>query len=128
MAAAAGRDHRSALPTDDGVDGRTAAAQNSDPPNPGVGTAGDCRARSGRSERQHNRASSINLLVAVITTWNTVYLGQAVSALRAEGIDIPDELLAHVSPLGWEHVGLTGDYLWRPEDVPPLGTFRKLNG
>ncbi|OLV18962.1 Mobile element protein [Deinococcus marmoris] len=66
--------------------------------------------------------------MAVITTWNTVYLGQAVSALRAEGIDIPDELLAHVSPLGWEHVGLTGDYLWRPEDVPPLGTFRKLNG
>jgi hypothetical protein len=24
---------------------------------------------------------------------------------------IPDELLAHLSPLGWEHVNLTGDYV-----------------
>jgi hypothetical protein len=25
---------------------------------------------------------------------------------------VPDELLAHLSPLGWEHVNLTGDYVW----------------
>ncbi|GGR74237.1 transposase [Deinococcus seoulensis] len=90
-----------------------------------VHRAGEIRDRS--PERQHNRASGINLLVAIITTWNTVYLGQAVAALREEGMDIPDELLAHVSPLGWEHIGLTGDYLWRPEEVPLSGTFRKLN-
>jgi hypothetical protein len=23
-----------------------------------------------------------------------------------------DNLLAHLSPLGWEHVNLTGDYVW----------------
>jgi hypothetical protein len=27
-------------------------------------------------------------------------------------VDVPDELLAHLSPLGWEHVNLTGDYVW----------------
>ena len=25
---------------------------------------------------------------------------------------MPDELLAHVAPLGWEHIALTGDYVW----------------
>jgi hypothetical protein len=24
-------------------------------------------------------------------------------------------LLAHLSPLGWEHVNLTGDYVWATE-------------
>jgi len=25
---------------------------------------------------------------------------------------VPDDLLAHVAPLGWEHIALTGDYVW----------------
>ena len=29
-----------------------------------------------------------------------------------EDEDVPDHLLAHLSPLGWEHVNLTGDYVW----------------
>jgi DNA invertase Pin-like site-specific DNA recombinase len=32
------------------------------------------------------------------------------SALREHGIDIEDEALTHLSPIGWEHVNLTGDY------------------
>jgi hypothetical protein len=28
---------------------------------------------------------------------------------------VPDDLLAHLSPLGWEHVNLTGDYIWGAE-------------
>jgi len=31
---------------------------------------------------------------------------------------VPDELLAHVAPPGWEHVGLTGNYLWGDIDKP----------
>jgi hypothetical protein len=45
--------------------------------------------------------------------WNTVYLDRAVRQLRAQGADVPDDLLAHVAPLGWEHIGLTGDYAFR---------------
>jgi len=26
--------------------------------------------------------------------------------------NVPDRLLAHFSPLGWEHMNLTGDYIW----------------
>ncbi|MPR61020.1 hypothetical protein D7027_04170 [Ochrobactrum intermedium] len=27
-------------------------------------------------------------------------------------VDLPENLLAHVSPLGWEHINLTGEYRW----------------
>jgi TnpA family transposase len=62
-------------------------------------------------ENQQHRASGLNLLVTAIILWNTRYLEQAVAELR-QVEDIPDHLLAHLSPLGWEHVNLTGDYIW----------------
>jgi len=30
---------------------------------------------------------------------------------------VPDRLLAHLSPLGWEHINLTGDYVWGAEQT-----------
>ena len=62
-------------------------------------------------DKQH-RASGLNLVVTAIILWNTRYLERAITALR-EIEDVPDSLLAHLSPLGWEHVNLTGDYIWR---------------
>ena len=41
-------------------------------------------------------------------------LERAIAALR-QAEDVPDQLLAHLSPLGWEHVNLTGDYIWSAE-------------
>jgi hypothetical protein len=35
-------------------------------------------------------------------------------------------LVQHVSPLGWEHIGLTGDYLWRADKRVVKGGFRPL--
>ena len=40
-------------------------------------------------------------------------MGRAVEHLCAHGEPAPEELLAHVAPLGWRHIGLTGDYLWQ---------------
>jgi len=37
---------------------------------------------------------------------------------------VPDDLLAHVAPLGLEHIGLTGDYVWTAPD--PAAPFRPL--
>jgi TnpA family transposase len=75
-------------------------------------------------ENQRYRASGLNLAVAAIILWNTVYLGRAVDELRTQGDIIPDGLLAHVAPLGWEHIAFNGDYVWPAE---PLGTaFRPL--
>jgi len=88
--------------------------------------SGEIRDRS--FEAQSNRASGLNLVTTAITVWNTVYLGRAVETLRAKGVEVPDELLAHLSPLGWEHIGLTGDYVWRPDGVPVEGGYRALRG
>jgi hypothetical protein len=64
-------------------------------------------------ENQRYRASGLNLVVAAIVLWNTVYLERAVKASRERGQVISDDLLAHLSPLGWEHINLTGDYVWK---------------
>jgi TnpA family transposase len=85
---------------------------------------GELRDRS--FENQRYRASGLNLVVAAIVLWNTVYLARAVQALRDSGKDIDDRLLPHLSPLGWEHINLTGDYIWRQSKQVDQGTFRPL--
>ena len=60
-------------------------------------------------ENQRHRASGLNLLFAAITLWNAVYLERAADLLARSSMFDP-ALLGHVSPLGWEHVNLTGDY------------------
>lgn len=85
---------------------------------------GEIRDRS--YENQSHRASGLNLLVAAIILWNTTYLQRAVDHLRDQGQPPTPGDLAHLSPLGWEHINLTGDYHW--ETSPTLGPdqFRPL--
>ncbi|MBN9142546.1 MULTISPECIES: Tn3 family transposase [unclassified Novosphingobium] len=71
---------------------------------------GEIRDRSG--EGQHYRIAGMNLLAAIIIFWNTMKLGDVVSSRAANGAAVPPDLLAHVSPLGWEHINLTGEYRW----------------
>lgn len=85
---------------------------------------GELRDRS--FENQRYRASGLNLVIAAIVLWNTVYLERAIEALRARGQVIDDALLQHLSPLGWEHINLTGDYTWRPSDVLGSDGYRPL--
>ena len=53
-----------------------------------------------------------------------VLVDRAVQQLRAQGVVIPDNLLAHVAPLGWEHISLTGDFVWT--EANPAAPFRPL--
>lgn len=85
---------------------------------------GEIRDRS--FENQRYRASGLNLVVAAIVLWNTVYLERAVQALKDSGKTVDDNLLAHLSPLGWEHINLTGDYVWRQHQEVERGNFRPL--
>ena len=64
-------------------------------------------------------------MVSAIILWNTAYLSRAVESLRAEGHELPDDLIRHISPQIWEHINLTGIYDWRREPQPK-GTFRPL--
>jgi len=76
-------------------------------------------------ENQSFRASGLSLITAAIVHWNTVYLERAVQHIRAHGGSVPDDLLPHVAPLGWEHIALTGDYVWAEEET--ASAFRPLN-
>ena len=77
-------------------------------------------------ENQRYRASGLNLVVAAIALWNTVYLERAIKMLREREQVIPDDLLAHLSPLGWEHINLTGDYVWEPTSGVEKRPLRQL--
>ena len=70
-------------------------------------------------EGQHYRVAGLNLLTAIIIYCNTLKLGAAVFASKNAGLEIPAEFLAHISPLGWEHINLTGEYRWPGTDSPP---------
>jgi hypothetical protein len=84
------------------------------------------RLRDRAAEAQQYRASGLALVTAAIALWNTVYLGRALDELRRGGEIVPDPLLAHLAPVGWQHINLTGDYLWDPDgNLGPHG-FRSL--
>ena len=85
---------------------------------------GEIRDRS--YENQRHRAGGLNLLVAAIILWNTVYLGRAVDHLCKQGKVPPISDLIHLSPLGWEHINLTGDYHWDEEQPFGPDRFRPL--
>ena len=85
---------------------------------------GEIRDRS--FEQQRYRASGLNLVTAAIVLWNTVYLDKATQALREAGRPIDEALLKYFSPLGWEHIILTGDYVWQQSQKAWDGQFRPL--
>ena len=85
---------------------------------------GEIRDRS--FEQQRYRASGLNLVTAAIVLWNTVYLERATQAMRDTGKPVDDAMLQYLSPLGWEHINLTGDCVWRQTPKPEDGRFRPL--
>jgi hypothetical protein len=66
---------------------------------------GEVRDRSFKD--QSLRGSGLNLTIAAIVLWNTVYLENVVNLLKSEGMIIPDEYLQHLLPMGCEHINLT---------------------
>jgi TnpA family transposase len=77
-------------------------------------------------EAQQHRAGGLNVVLTAIALWNTTYLARAVDALRFEGDVIPDSLLEHLSPLGWDHINITGDYIWDTQVQSVAGSLRPL--
>ena len=97
-----------------------------------MGQRGEFRDRA--FQDQVHRASCLHLLIAAIGAWNTPHIAAAIEQLRAEGDDVPEEYLAHISPLTWDHVNLLGQYTFNPatarslEDLRPLRTGAEADG
>lgn len=72
-------------------------------------------------EAQRFQASDLNLVIAAIVHWNSTYIADAVAHLRAIGEDVPDDLLAHSSTVGWGPIAFSGDFLWDRAAAMPTG-------
>ena len=77
-------------------------------------------------EQQRYRAGGVNLVTAAVVLWNTVYLERAAHALCGNGHALVDALLQYLSPQGWEHINLNGNYLWRSTAKIGAGNSRTL--
>jgi TnpA family transposase len=90
-----------------------------------------CTFKQGRiadrgQDAQQFRASGLNLVIAAIVYWNSTYLADAIQHMRTGGKAVPPELLAQTSPLTWEHIGFSGDFLW-DRAAATAGNRRPLN-
>ncbi len=85
------------------------------------------RLRDRTAESRQHRASGLNLVVASIILWNTVYMDRAIRHMRSQGEEVPDRVLPYLAPLGWQHINLAGDYIWTDEPQIEADGFRPLS-
>jgi hypothetical protein len=45
--------------------------------------------------------------------------------LNREGIATPVDVIEHITPLGWQHISLTGNDIWPPTDSLDLRPLRR---
>jgi hypothetical protein len=86
----------------------------------------------GRSEYRrlvHRRAElapQTDRGIALATTLVEALRQQRTGVLCEQGQPVDGKPLPHLSPPGWEHVNLTGDYIWRQSKPVERGKFRPL--
>ena len=76
-------------------------------------------------ERYHDgmedQLGALGLVLNCVVLWNTIYMDKARAERQAAGRPIPDEILAGLSPLIFEHLNFSGRYPFnRPVVDRPL--------
>lgn len=89
------------------------------------GKQGELRERT--IQNQLKRASALNLIINATSIWNTLYLEKAIDYKRSIGEDVNEDLITHISPLGWEHINMLGEYIFNLEDNDSKELTRPLN-
>lgn len=82
--------------------------------------------RKKQLEEQTNQASCLTLVTNAIITWNTVYMAGAIDQLRAQGYEISDEDITHLSPARRKHINRYGKYQFNISDVLNRKQLRPL--
>jgi Tn3 transposase DDE domain len=83
------------------------------------GKRGELRQRY--RQGQENQLSALGLVVNIIVLWNTIYMDAALRQLRKEGLEVRDEDVARLSPLG-----MLGRYAFSLPDRISRGELRPL--
>ena len=74
-------------------------------------------------------AGPVTAKLCTMAMWAGIAAGRmqtAFDALRSRGAAVPPEPVHQVAPPGWEHISLTGDYVWAEEARPAPGLLRPL--
>jgi hypothetical protein len=87
------------------------------------GKQGELRERT--LQHQLQRASALNMIINAISVWNTLHLTKAIEYQKSL-VDFNEDLLHHISPLGWEHINLLGEYHFNSEKKVSLDSLRPL--
>lgn len=87
------------------------------------GKRGEFRERGIQDQLQ--RASALNILINAISLWNTVYLGEVTKEFKKKDV-LKENLLPHISPLGWGHINFLGEYKFDSNRLPG-NSLRSLN-
>lgn len=75
---------------------------------------------------QEDQLGALGLVVNMIVLWNTLYMNKALDHLQAAGMTIREEDVKRLTPLGHDHVRLTGRYNFTLTAKPELGGLRPL--
>lgn len=89
------------------------------------GKQGELRERTMQNQLQ--KASALNLIINAINIWNTLYLEKAISYKESIGEYIDYNLISHISPLGWEHINMLGEYTFNLNELESTELYRPLN-
>ncbi|OHW61203.1 Tn3 transposase DDE domain protein [Andreesenia angusta] len=87
------------------------------------GKQGELRERTVQNQLQ--RATALNIIINAVSVWNTLHLTKAVEYQKRLG-NFNEDLLQHMSPLGWEHINLLGEYRFNSEQAISLDSLRPL--
>ena len=88
------------------------------------GKLGEFRNRSIQDQLQ--KSSALNILLNAISLWNTIYLSKAIEYQKTNGT-FREDLLPHISPLGWEHINFLGEFNFDSKIKVSLNSLRPLN-
>src|SRR5215472_312891 len=95
-------------------------------------STGEVQSPIGPAKNNSAKPAASTLAIAAISLWNTVYLQKAIRTMTEVGNPVPENVIPHLSPLGWEHITFTGSYHWREHAsdinvLRPLRTFKLLD-
>ena len=57
-----------------------------------------------------DQLGALGLVVNIIVLWNTLYMNKIIEHLKATGVEVREEDVKRLTPLGHDHIRLTGRY------------------
>jgi TnpA family transposase len=89
------------------------------------GQRGEIRKRY--REGQEDQLGALGLVTNAVVLWNTIYMQAALDHLQRQQMEIREEDESRLSPLGYGHVNVLGDYSFTLAEQVINGQLRPLN-